>query len=427
MELEEIFRSKLENAEIIPGTAVRQSLMRKLAVREFMRFNPVRFNIYYLGVIAAAGIAAAFLLLSRPDSRKTENTDIFKVEKEGISDTVSIVTAPATFRKKDINKPATSTPAPRGGDNSRGINVSGIPDTAQVSLSSSDTLRRMASAGNISEKTVILNIRKRPSASFVASSFEGCIPMKVKFTNTSVAYDSCRWYFGDGGSSSSVNPEWIYDSPGTYRVILNVYGTQGVAVSATTTITVFPKPLVRFEVQPLNPSANDDVMQFINYSNGAVRYRWDLGDGTVSADFEPVHTYDRSDRYNIKLTAWSEHGCVDSVAIINAFGGSGYYIRFPNAFIPNKNGPTGGYYNATSDASAHIFHPVTSGVVEYQLRIFSRNGLLIFESNDVNIGWDGYNKGNLCEPGVYIWKVRGTYKNGETFVKMGDVTLLRDN
>jgi phosphoketolase len=44
----------------------------------------------------------------------------------------------------------------------------------------------------------------------------------------------------------------------------------------------------------------------------------------------------------------------------------------------------------------------------------------------VNFGWDGYLKGQLCEQGVYIWKVRGTYKNGEPFVKMGDVTLLKN-
>jgi len=54
MDLEELFRSKLENAEVIPDLSVRKSLMRKLAWKEFLRFNPVRFNIYY-----AAGIFAA--------------------------------------------------------------------------------------------------------------------------------------------------------------------------------------------------------------------------------------------------------------------------------------------------------------------------------------------------------------------------------
>jgi hypothetical protein len=110
----------------------------------------------------------------------------------------------------------------------------------------------------------------------------------------------------------------------------------------------------------------------------------------------------------------------------NAFTGTAYFIEFPNAFIPNAGGPAGGLYSSKSDESAQIFHPEFYGISEYQLRIFSKRGLMIFESNDINIGWDGYFKGQLSEPGVYIWKVRGKYINGEPFVKTGDVTLLRN-
>jgi hypothetical protein len=100
-------------------------------------------------------------------------------------------------------------------------------------------------------------------------------------------------------------------------------------------------------------------------------------------------------------------------------------IVFPNAFIPNKNGPTGGYYSPRSDEAAFVFHPEYEGVSEYHLVIYSRTGAVLFESRNLNIGWDGYYKGQLCEPGVYIWRARGRYANGEQFIKMGDVTLLR--
>jgi hypothetical protein len=157
----------------------------------------------------------------------------------------------------------------------------------------------------------------------------------------------------------------------------------------------------------------------------AVRYRWEFGDGKVSESLEPEHKYSRYSSYNVRLIAWSEHGCADSLLLTDAFAGSGCYIKFPNAFIPNADGPSGGNFSTKSDEAAQIFHPVTSGVSDYQLRIFSKIGIFIFESNDINTGWDGYHKGQLCEAGVYIWKVRGTYKNGEPFVKMGDVTLLK--
>jgi hypothetical protein len=112
--------------------------------------------------------------------------------------------------------------------------------------------------------------------------------------------------------------------------------------------------------------------------------------------------------------------------VINAFSGSEYFIEFPNAFIPNPDGPVGGSYSSKSDEGAEIFHPSFSGVSDYHLKIFSKLGILIFESNDINIGWDGYIKGQLSNPGVYVWKVRGNFRNGEPFIRMGDVTLLKN-
>ena len=35
-------------------------------------------------------------------------------------------------------------------------------------------------------------------------------------------------------------------------------------------------------------------------------------------------------------------------------------------------------------------------------------------------------KVSCANPGVYIWKVRGNFINGEPFTKMGDVTLLKN-
>ena len=58
------------------------------------------------------------------------------------------------------------------------------------------------------------------------------------------------------------------------------------------------------------------------------------------------------------------------------------------------------------------------------LQIFNRWGELIYESHDINIGWDGYYKGSLCKQDVYVWRVEGKYSNGRRFRKAGDITLL---
>ena len=98
-------------------------------------------------------------------------------------------------------------------------------------------------------------------------------------------------------------------------------------------------------------------------------------------------------------------------------------IQFPNAFTPNSNGPTNGYYTPGLPNN-DVFHPVYKGVVEYHLEIYNRRGELIFESNDINTGWDGYINDRLAAQGVYVWKAKGKYSSGENFVKFGNVMLI---
>jgi hypothetical protein len=435
MELEELFRSKLESAELIPGGDIRGNLMRKLGRKEFLRFNPSRINIYYAGGIIVAGLTAGVLLTT---TRSGDNTRqlIPPSEKVMVADSTGKKTVEVQLPSENI--PVTgvvreiSTGADQNSNQSHqnttintqkaesGTAVRPLPERNDSILKNNQIKESNQGAGING-----LTLQKKISASFEVSELSGCMPMKVKFTNRSVAYDSSYWTFGDGGYSANRNPEWIFDMQGEYRIVLKVFRKDGSESTAFRIITVYPKPVARFEIHPDNPIIPDDEIRFMNYSMDGVKCKWEFGDGKESDEWEPVYKYNHFDKFNLRLIVWSDHGCADSLAVLNAFAGSGSYIKFPNAFIPNADGPAGGFYSSKSDEAAQIFHPVTSGVTDYQLRIFTKTGILIFESNDINFGWDGYNKGQLCEPGVYVWKVRGTYKNGEQFVKMGDLTLLR--
>ncbi|MBN1601314.1 MAG: gliding motility-associated C-terminal domain-containing protein, partial [Chitinispirillaceae bacterium] len=101
-------------------------------------------------------------------------------------------------------------------------------------------------------------------------------------------------------------------------------------------------------------------------------------------------------------------------------------IRFSTVFMPNKEGPiertdlpTGG-----TEIDQFFFPPIREKVINYKLQIFNRLGVLIFESHDINVPWNGYYKNELCPQGVYVWYVEGKYANGEPYKKVGDVTLL---
>ena len=99
-------------------------------------------------------------------------------------------------------------------------------------------------------------------------------------------------------------------------------------------------------------------------------------------------------------------------------------ILFPNAFKWNGTGPTGGYWteNQTDDS---VFRPFANEIINYKLKIYNRWGSLIYESSDVNKGWDGYSRdGSLAPQAVYVWIVTGKFVEGTHFNKTGDVTFL---
>ena len=431
-----LFKQKLEYAEVIPDSAIRTQLMHRLARKEFMLFNPARLNIYYLGGILITGITAAVLLFSGSENSVLLNSSTVLI-KANQSDTGSYIQIPVEYpvrikpdnsnliHKKTIKTRKTTTlpqksevQTPKVTESFRDSILT--PTGISKSVSKSGLLTKVTT-----DKNKLQSEFKNDLSIIDPSNSVGCAPLKVRFHNNSASYDSCRWTFGDGGYSNQKDPEWIFDVEGEYKVILDVFGHGGKSLSSSALVAVHPRPQAHFEISPEKAVLPDDEIRFMNYSTNAVQFFWDFGDGTTSEFFEPRHTYSKFSKYNVRLVVLSEWGCADSLTVFNAFSGSEYFIIFPNAFIPNVQGPSGGFYSSKSDEAAQVFHPSFKGVSDYRLKIFSKLGIQIFESNDVKLGWDGYNNGQLCDPGVYIWKVRGKFRNGEPFIKMGDVTLLK--
>lgn len=435
-ELIELFRKNLGNAEVIPDPSVNSKLMRQLAMREFVIFNPARFNIYYLGGLAVAAVTAAIILLSDGIDGPPVTVDV-PANESALTSEMPFIEYPDTTAAKTYTYSDTGVSKEKSGgqslaeseDKKASLVTESAKERPRVLFDHTD-LNPVISRNDLFRNYAIdtdklINTGKAVNKMFISSVTEGCLPLKVRFINVAVDFDSCRWTFGDGGSSYNKAPEWIFDVEGEYRVTLELFSSGKLVSASSDIIKVYPRPVANFEISPERPVIPDDAIRFINFSAGAVRSLWDFGDGNRSDLFEPQHKYLRYGSYDVKLVVFNEYGCPDSIMVRNAFSGSAYFIEFPNAFIPNPDGTSGGVYSSKSDESAHVFHPVFHGVSEYQLKIFSKMGILIFESNDINIGWDGYLNGQLSNPGVYIWKVRGKYRNGEPFIKMGDLTLLK--
>ena len=255
----------------------------------------------------------------------------------------------------------------------------------------------------------------------------GCSPLTVQFVNTSSYGEHYTWDFGDGMFSDEKNPAHTYYVPGSYIVKLTVENSTGKSIH-NGLVLVFQNPTAQFDAYPINIVNKEQVVVFYNYSYYDSAYLWRFGDGQTSTEENPFHKYEDAGTYYVSLTVESSDGCIDSARlrtpiIVDWKEGN---IRFANVFKWNETGPTGGYYEEGLYAGMDfIFRPFFENVTEYKLQIFNRWGVLIYESNDINIGWDGYfGNGNLAPQGVYVWKVIGQYADGMYFEKIGDVTFL---
>jgi len=254
----------------------------------------------------------------------------------------------------------------------------------------------------------------------------GCTPWTVTMNNTSLYASSYVWDFGDGSPpSTDENPTHTFYNAGTYVVRLTAIGPGGTD-QAQRIVSAYQTPSPYFTFAPTFVYVDDEAVKVFNLSQDADTYLWEFGDGETSTEFEPYHVYMEEGEYYIILTAYTDEGCEQTYetpqpVTVEPAG----TVQFATAFRPNKDGPTGGAIPTSgSERNTVFFPPVKEKVDEYLLQIFNRWGELIFESDDINIGWDGYYKGSLCKQDVYVWRVEGKYSNGKRFKKAGDITLL---
>jgi gliding motility-associated-like protein len=89
------------------------------------------------------------------------------------------------------------------------------------------------------------------------------------------------------------------------------------------------------------------------------------------------------------------------------------FLVIPSAFSPNNDGRN------------DLFHALSQGVSDFDLKVFNRWGEMIFSSADVNTGWDGLWNGKAQPVGVYIYTLQATLDDGTLIDKKGNVTLIR--
>jgi len=149
-----------------------------------------------------------------------------------------------------------------------------------------------------------------PQAGFIAEPLSGQVPLIVRFRDISTGSPtSWLWNFGDGETSTEQNPVHEYKKSGTYAVALTVRNQYGTGQKIERDyIRAGTMPRAQFAAVPSQGEVPLTV-QFTDLSTGLPRaFSWDFGDGSVSGEQNPVHTYTREGDYTVSLTVANDFG-----------------------------------------------------------------------------------------------------------------------
>jgi len=152
-----------------------------------------------------------------------------------------------------------------------------------------------------------------PIAEFFTNPTEGCeVPLTVAFNDVSTGADTWFWTFGDGAVDSVQFPIHTYTAPGVYTITLTVTNDSTGCVDDFSYDLPITNPVAAFNALNVAGCTGTDV-SFINGSLDAVTFEWDFGDGNVSTDANPVHSYDSPGTYDVRLIATNVNGCSDTL------------------------------------------------------------------------------------------------------------------
>ncbi len=225
----------------------------------------------------------------------------------------------STFTDVSITAPGANTVQSRWnfGDGSpeiTGTTVSHLYPSPGSYLVTLTTIDNFGCARVISQQA---KVRRLPLIGF--STNNNCFSDTTLFTSTSITADSSApiayfWQFGDGTTSNLPNPKHLYNTFGTFSVTLGITDTFGCRKDSTISVTIGTPPIVSFTN---NTACEGKETKFISTSvpgsGNLVQYFWRFGDGNISNQANPSHTYLLAGTYNVTLRVVNSSGCIDSL------------------------------------------------------------------------------------------------------------------
>lgn len=249
-------------------------------------------------------------------------------------------------------------------------------------------------------------------------------------------YSFYKWNYGVSISDTAVLPDTVtgrrYYIPGKYTVkfmgdVNTAPSPNKICAASDSVVIEVGDVKADFDID----STRKPLFCFNNTSVNSTNNRWSfynpvdlktLAPGNrifiengSSADYnKPQICEDYRDSlgsYWVCLEATNDIGCKDTICkrMYNNFKAT---IRPPNVFTPD------GTFDGTDPQGLkgnEVFNIYIEGQEMYELVIYDRWGVKVFESNDANIDWNGKvnNTGAVCPDGTYYYILKYRYKGND--------------
>ena len=255
---------------------------------------------------------------------------------------------------------------------------------------------------------------------FSPDTLIGCAALQVSFNDSSSIPSGTiinwRWSFDDGEQSYKQHPSHVFTDSGTFYPSVIITSSQGCKFYDTlgVPITVFPQPEADFNYSPKWISVLQGIVDFTDASKGGALWEYDFGDGFTDTDPDPQHEYVMAGTYTAQQIVMNDYGCADTVEQIIVVRPA-FTFFVPNAFTPN------------GDQINDEFKGEGIGIESYMMSIYDRWGRKVFETDHIDVGWDGTLKDGQKKAvsEVYAWKVVLVDVIGEEHEYMGHLSLIR--
>ena len=181
--------------------------------------------------------------------------------------------------------------------------------------------------GCIIEKDVrVVSIQTNPPGGIKMTP--QCDGLTINFSNEGSSSEYYIWDFGDGTTSTAINPTHTYQTAGDYEVSLHLKpevpctDEKGVIASSALNLVAEAKTIADFEVI-YEPCEDEGIVQFKDLSTvkpgNITAWKWDFGNGMTSTEQNPTISLMEGTDLDIILEINTDIGCDGAVSETRSF------------------------------------------------------------------------------------------------------------